>query len=89
MSCGEFVIDMPDGYDTILGFGDDKAGGRIQLSGGQKQRSMLARAGLRNPPILSNGTKGLFFGGLAAPELVSYLSPGTTEKRHNLLTEPT
>jgi len=50
-------------------------------SGGQKQRSMLARCGTSEPPILSNGTKALFFGGLAAPELVSYLSPGTTEKR--------
>ena len=51
----EFVIDLPDGYDTILGSGNDKEGGGVQLSGGQKQRLMLARARLRNPPILILG----------------------------------
>lgn len=54
----EFVIDLPEGYDTILGSGDDKEGGGgsgVQLSGGQKQRLMLARARLRNPPILILG----------------------------------
>jgi ATP-binding cassette subfamily B (MDR/TAP) protein 1 len=54
----EFVIDLPQGYDTILGSGDDKEGGGgvgVQLSGGQKQRLMLARARLRNPPILILG----------------------------------
>lgn len=42
----EFVIDLPEGYDTILGSGGDKeggSGGGVQLSGGQKQRLMLAR----------------------------------------------
>ena len=44
----EFVIDLPEGYDTLLGSGDDKEGGSggVQLSGGQKQRLMLARARL-------------------------------------------
>lgn len=52
----EFVIDLPQGYDTILGSGEEKGSGGIQLSGGQKQRLMLARARLRNPPVLILGT---------------------------------
>lgn len=42
----EFIIQKPQGYDTSL----DGLGG--QLSGGQKQRLNIARAILRNSPIL-------------------------------------
>ena len=42
----EFIDELPDGYDSILG---DK--GRT-LSGGQQQRLSIARAVLRNAPIL-------------------------------------
>lgn len=43
---GEFIESLPDGFDTRVG----ERG--LKLSGGEKQRVGVARAILRNPPIL-------------------------------------
>lgn len=44
--CHDFIMALPDGYDTVIGEG----GGT--LSGGEKQRISIARAILKNAPII-------------------------------------
>ncbi len=42
----DFIMELPEGYNTNIGDGGNK------LSGGQKQRLSIARAVLKNPPIM-------------------------------------
>ena len=44
--CHEFIMELPDGYETIIGEGG------ASISGGEKQRISIARAMLKNAPIV-------------------------------------
>ncbi len=44
--CHEFIMGLPDGYDTIVGEGG------ATLSGGEKQRIAIARAIMKDAPII-------------------------------------
>ncbi|MBU5593142.1 ABC transporter ATP-binding protein/permease [Clostridium sp. MSJ-4] len=44
--CHDFIMSLPDGYETVIGDGGST------LSGGEKQRISIARAMLKNAPIV-------------------------------------
>jgi len=44
--CGEFIAELPQGLDTVVG---DRG---VRLSGGQRQRIAIARAFLKDAPLL-------------------------------------
>lgn len=44
--CHEFIMELPEGYDTIIGEGG------ASLSGGEKQRISIARAIMKDSPVI-------------------------------------
>ena len=44
--CHDFIMELPDGYDTVIGEGG------ATISGGEKQRISIARAILKDAPII-------------------------------------
>ena len=54
--CDEFLKRLPDGIETIAGDGGK------QLSGGERQRISLARAILKDAPIIAFGRGYCFYG---------------------------
>lgn len=44
--CHDFIMSSPDGYDTVIGEGG------ASISGGEKQRISIARAIMKNAPII-------------------------------------
>ena len=45
-ACHDFIMALPDGYETVIGEGG------ATLSGGEKQRIAIARAIMKDAPII-------------------------------------
>ena len=71
-SAHDFIVSLPQGYDTVLG----ESG--VDLSGGQRQRLALARALLLQPPILILDDPTASVDSKTEHEIVSALRSATT-----------
>ncbi|MDR1605120.1 MAG: ABC transporter ATP-binding protein/permease [Gracilibacteraceae bacterium] len=67
--CHEFIPQLPQGYDTIIGAKN------VHLSGGERQRIVIARAILKNAPIL------------ALDEATAFADPENEQKIQRALSE--
>ena len=75
----DFIMGLKDGYDTVV----DEAG--LRLSGGEKQRILIARAFLKNAPvlILDEATSSLDSG---SEKMIQQALFGTPGDPHGLVT---
>lgn len=60
--CDDFITALPDGYNTVIGEGG------ASLSGGEKQRISIARAMLKDAPIV------ILYGGSSSSAFTPNLS---------------
>ncbi len=73
-SCHEFIMKLPKGYDTVLG----EEG--VSLSGGERQRISIARAIMKNAPIIILDEATANVDPESEEELVSAIEELTKEK---------
>lgn len=76
----EFIMDMPDKYDTTIG---DQG---VRISGGQRQRLSLARTLLTDPPILILDEATAMFDPQGEEDFIDQCSPLLEERTVILIT---
>ncbi|WP_158497274.1 ABC transporter ATP-binding protein [Methylocystis sp. ATCC 49242] len=76
----DFISRLPAGYDTVIG--DDG----VRLSGGQRQRIALARALIKNPPILALDEATAMFDPQGEASLIGELRDGLAGRTVILIT---
>lgn len=79
-TAAEFIEQLPNGYDTVVG----PQG--VRLSGGQRQRLALARALLKNPPVLLLDEATAMFDPAGEQDLLKVSAPSLREKTVILIT---
>ena len=72
--CHDFIMSLPDGYDTVIGEGG------ASISGGEKQRISIARAIMKNAPIIILDEATANVGPENEKELVEAIDALTKEK---------